>query len=192
MVDKITRGQLIACWRDVSNAGGAVGFPIPPVTNEQVIPAIEALIGSLDPTLNRLLLATVDQALAGWLLLVGNADIVTAHWARVLRVQTTPEHRGTGVGRALMSEVERQPGTTSHLTICTWSFAVVWAWSVSMRTADGARSAGGQRHCVLARANCATRCSCTYPSRDVVGLAVGRTASQHDRSVHRPVKVSDR
>jgi len=29
---------------------------------------VEALIGSLDPTLNRLLLAIVDQTLAGWLL----------------------------------------------------------------------------------------------------------------------------
>lgn len=107
MVDRITRDELLACWRDVSNAGGAVGFPILPVTNEQVLPAVEALIGSLNPTLNRLLLATVDQTLAGWLLLVGNADILTAHWARVLRVQTAPEHRGTGVGRALMNEVER-------------------------------------------------------------------------------------
>jgi GNAT superfamily N-acetyltransferase len=107
MVDNITRAQLLACWRDVSNAGGAVGFPLLPVTNEQVGPAIEALIGSLDPTLNRLLLATVDQALAGWLVLVGSADMLTAHWARVLRVQSAPEHRGTGVGRALMSEVER-------------------------------------------------------------------------------------
>jgi GNAT superfamily N-acetyltransferase len=107
MVDRITRAQLLTCWCHVSNAGGAVGFPILPVTDEQVMPAIEALIGSLDPTLNRLLLATVDQALAGWLVLVGNADILTAHWARVLRVQTAPELRGTGVGRALMSEVER-------------------------------------------------------------------------------------
>jgi GNAT superfamily N-acetyltransferase len=115
MVDKSMRDQLLACWRDVSNAGGAVGFPILPVTNEQVMPAIDALIGSLDPTLNRLLLATVDQTLAGWLLLVGNADILTAHWARVLRVQTAPGHRGTGVGRALMSEVERAARDDFHL-----------------------------------------------------------------------------
>ena len=107
MVDQITRDELLACWRDVSNAGGAVGFPILPVTNEKVLAATEALIGSLDPTLNRLLLATVDQTLAGWLLLMGNADNLTAHWARVLRVQTAPQHRGMGIGRALMSEVER-------------------------------------------------------------------------------------
>jgi GNAT superfamily N-acetyltransferase len=115
MVDEVTRAQLLSCWRDVSNAGGAVGFPLLPVTTEQVRPAIEALIGSLDPTLNRLLLATVDQSLAGWLILVGNANILTAHWARVGRVQTAPKHRGTGVGRALMSEVERAARDDLHL-----------------------------------------------------------------------------
>lgn len=74
MVDKTTQAQLLACWRDVSNAGGAVGFPILPVTDAQVRPALEALIGSLDPMLNCILLATVDQSLAGWLVLVGNAE----------------------------------------------------------------------------------------------------------------------
>jgi len=115
MVDSITRDQLLNCWRDVSNAGGAVGFPHLPVTTEQVIPAIEDLIGSLDPTLNELLVATVGQTLAGWLLLVGNADKLTAHWARVLRVQTAPEHRSTGIGRALMTEVERRARDDLHL-----------------------------------------------------------------------------
>ena len=107
MVDEIMQAQLLTCWRDVSNAGGAVGFPFLPVTTEQVRAAIDALIGSLDPSLNRILVATVDQRLAGWLVLVGNADTLTAHWARVLRVQTALEYRGAGVGRALMREVER-------------------------------------------------------------------------------------
>lgn len=38
MVDPVTRGQLLACWRDVSNAGGAVGFPFLPVDDEHVRP----------------------------------------------------------------------------------------------------------------------------------------------------------
>jgi GNAT superfamily N-acetyltransferase len=116
MVDETVRGQLLACWRDVSNAGGAVGFPLLPVTDAHVIPAVDALIGSLDPTLSRLLVATVDQALAGWLVLVGNANPLTAHWARVLRVQTSPEHRGTGVGRALMRDAERAARDDFQLT----------------------------------------------------------------------------
>jgi hypothetical protein len=50
MVDEIMQTQLLTCWRDVSNAGGAVGFPLVPVTTEQVRAAIDALIGSLDPS----------------------------------------------------------------------------------------------------------------------------------------------
>jgi GNAT superfamily N-acetyltransferase len=39
------REQLIACWTDVSNAGGAVGF-VPPVTMDDVSPvAVKALAG---------------------------------------------------------------------------------------------------------------------------------------------------
>ena len=115
MVDEVMQAQLLTCWRDVSNAGGAVGFPLLPVTTEQVRPAIEGLIASLDPSLNRILVAMVDQTLAGWLVLVGNTDTLTAHWARVLRVQTALEHRGIGVGRALMREVERAAGDDLQL-----------------------------------------------------------------------------
>jgi GNAT superfamily N-acetyltransferase len=49
--------------------------------------------------------ALVRRWPAGWL--VRNADTLTAHWARVLRVQTALGYRGAGVGRALMREVER-------------------------------------------------------------------------------------
>lgn len=115
-VDMATRSQLVSCWRDVSNAGGAVGFPIRPATDEQVVVAVEALVESLDPRLNRLLIATVDGVLAGWLVLAGNANILSAHWARVLRVQTAPEHRGTGVGRSLMDEVARAGRDEYQLT----------------------------------------------------------------------------
>jgi GNAT superfamily N-acetyltransferase len=107
MVDARTRHQLLNCWRDVSNAGGAVGFPFLPVDDAHVLPAVDALVDSLDAVLSRLLLATVDASLAGWLLLVGNASKVTAHWGRVLRVQTALAHRGTGIGRAMMAEVSR-------------------------------------------------------------------------------------
>ena len=106
-VDQQTREQLLSCWREVTNAGGAVGFPFPPVDDEHVRPVLEAMVGALAPTGDRLLLATVDGRLAGWLLLRLNAGALTRHWARVLRVQTALEHRGRGVGRALMGEVAR-------------------------------------------------------------------------------------
>ncbi len=107
MVDARTRHQLLNCWRDVSNAGGAVGFPFLPVEDAHVLPAVDAMVDSLDPLLSRLLLATVDESLAGWLLLVGNTSKLTAHWGRVMRVQTAIAHRGTGIGRIMMTEVSR-------------------------------------------------------------------------------------
>ena len=107
-MDRRTQDQLVACWREVTNAGGAVGFPFPPVDAEHVRPALEAMLEGLAPTGDRLLLASVDHGrLAGWLLLSLNAAAVTRHWAHVSRVQTTLQHRGRGVGRALMEEVAR-------------------------------------------------------------------------------------
>lgn len=106
-VGAATRDELLACWRDVSNAGGAVGFPFPPVDDAQVRPAVEAMVAALDPAGDRLLLARVDGTLAGWLVLVRNPSPLTAHWARVLRVQTALTHRGRGIGVALMEEVRR-------------------------------------------------------------------------------------
>ena len=107
MVDARTRHQLLSCWRDVSDAGGAVGFLFLPVEDAHVLPAVDAMVDSLDPLVNRLLLATVGESLAGWLLLAGNTSKVTAHWARVLRVQTAIAYRGTGIGRSIMTEVSR-------------------------------------------------------------------------------------
>lgn len=107
MVDPGVRKQLMQCWRDVSNAGGAAGFPFPPVSEEQVLASLDAMVESLNEPANRLLLATINGELAGWLFLAGNANELTAHWARVLRVQTAPNFRERGVGRALMEEVAR-------------------------------------------------------------------------------------
>ncbi|MBO0907474.1 GNAT family N-acetyltransferase [Arthrobacter sunyaminii] len=107
MVGPSIRNQLLKCWRDVSNTGGAVGFPFPPVADEQVLQSIDALVRSLDVAANRILIATLDGELAGWLLLAGNSSELTAHWARVLRVQTALDFRNCGVGRALMTEVAR-------------------------------------------------------------------------------------
>ena len=109
-VDEATFGALLACWRDVSNAGGAVGFAQLPVTDEQVRPVLAALVRSLDPAGARLLQASVEGRLAGWLVLAGNSDPMTAHWARVARVQTALDLRGLGIGRALMAEAARSAG----------------------------------------------------------------------------------
>ncbi len=110
-VDESSRAQLVRCWRDVSNAGGAVGFPRPPVSEGEVSVAVDALLARLRPGLEELLVVA-DEAdpdvVVGWLVLVGNESALTRHWARVLRVQSAPAARGRGVGRTLMAEVARR------------------------------------------------------------------------------------
>ncbi len=102
------RSDLTVCWRDVANSGGAVGFAeLLPVSAEDVAPVVEEIVAGLDPRLSRLLIATRDDDLAGWLLLTGNANPVIAHWGRVTRLQTALPARGAGVARALMSELHR-------------------------------------------------------------------------------------
>ncbi len=110
------RVALTACWRDVANAGGAVGFAEQvPVSDGDVGPVVDEVVAGLDPRLSRLLVAARGDALAGWLLLTGNADPVTAHWGHVSRVQTAPSARGTGVARALMAELHRSAGEDLRL-----------------------------------------------------------------------------
>ncbi|MGY2064610.1 N-acetyltransferase family protein [Blastococcus sp. SYSU DS0619] len=100
--------ELTTCWRDVANAGGAVGFAQRlPVADDVVRPVVDELVRALDARLRRLLVATRDGELAGWLVLTGNADPVVAHWGRVTHVQTALPARGSGVGGALVTEVAR-------------------------------------------------------------------------------------
>jgi GNAT superfamily N-acetyltransferase len=102
------RTSLTTCWRDVANAGGAVGFAeLLPVTDDDVAPVVEEMVAGLTARLSRLLVAVRGNALAGWLLLTGNANPVTAHWGRVTHLQTSVEARGTGVARELMTELHR-------------------------------------------------------------------------------------
>jgi GNAT superfamily N-acetyltransferase len=101
------RRALIDCWIEVANAGGAVGFPFPPVDAREVGPVADRLIADLDPDYNRVLLAEVGGVLAGWLNLSRPRDRVVPHWGTVKRVQTRPGFRGRGIGIGLMSEVRR-------------------------------------------------------------------------------------
>jgi len=101
------RDRLASCWLEVSNAGGAVGFPFLPVTADQVGAATDGLVGSLDPGATRLLVAEDGPALMGWLALERNRSPLTSHWARILRVQTSLAYRDRGVGRELMYEAAR-------------------------------------------------------------------------------------
>lgn len=96
------RQELIDCWITVSNAGGAVGFPFPPVDRTIVAPVADELIASLSPD-RRLLVAVLGDALAGWVHLHRSTKPVIAHWGWINHLQTLPAFRGQGIGGALMT-----------------------------------------------------------------------------------------
>jgi hypothetical protein len=72
--DAALRQELTGCWIAVTNAGGAAGFPFPPVDARQVAPAVEGIAGHLDPQRSRMLLARANGALAGWVHLSREPD----------------------------------------------------------------------------------------------------------------------
>lgn len=99
------RRDLTQCWTAVVNAGGAVvptDCPLPPVTEAALRPAVERITRGLSPDHSRLLLATVNGALAGWLLLRRETHPLATHCGVVNHVQTHVNFRGRGVGAAMM------------------------------------------------------------------------------------------
>ncbi|MFI9047068.1 GNAT family N-acetyltransferase [Streptomyces sp. NPDC053427] len=102
------RRELTNCWVTVSNAGGAVipaDFPLPPVSTRDVAPVVDQLVHGLDPQRRRLLVATVESALAGWLFLRRDEHPLVAHCGVVNHVQTHTRFRRLGIGAALMHRV---------------------------------------------------------------------------------------
>jgi GNAT superfamily N-acetyltransferase len=111
-VDDVLRRDLLSCWTDVTNAGGAVGF-VPPVTEDDVAPVLDRLLEGVHAGRDVLALLTVDGAPAGFATLVGSSSPLRRHWATVLRVQVHPSRQGGGLGRALMAgvhEIARERG----------------------------------------------------------------------------------
>ncbi|MEV6758609.1 GNAT family N-acetyltransferase [Streptomyces sp. NPDC051214] len=101
------RRALAECWVEVTNAGGAAGFPFPPVDVADVIPALDRIVDALSPDTSRRLTATADGALAGWLNVRRDRFDLIAHWGTLHHVQTRTAVRGRGIGLALMQEVRR-------------------------------------------------------------------------------------
>ncbi|MPZ93413.1 MAG: GNAT family N-acetyltransferase [Propionibacteriales bacterium] len=101
------RSDLVDCWVAVTNAGGAVGFPHPPVTHADVHPAVKSLAGELSARTCILFRATQDETLLGWVVLSRADSPLVGHWGLVQRLQTDPRHRGRGIGAALMQAAEQ-------------------------------------------------------------------------------------
>ena len=101
------RQDIIACWISVSNAGGAAGFPFPPVDASIVAPVADDLIAGPSPDRSGLIVARVGDALAGWAHLQRHPDPPIAHWGTIGHLQTLPAFRGQGVGSALMTSARQ-------------------------------------------------------------------------------------
>jgi GNAT superfamily N-acetyltransferase len=114
-VSPVLRRQLVDCWVAVTNAGGAVGFPFPPVDEATVAPAADDLIAGLDPHLRRLLVAVRNDRLAGWVSIRREANPLITHWGTISRLQADPAFRGQGIGSALMSKARQVARDEMHL-----------------------------------------------------------------------------
>lgn len=98
------RTALAACWTEVSDAGGAAGFPFPPVDPAEVAAAVDRIVTGLDPARSRLVVATVGGAVAGWLNLRRDPHPLVAHWGTLHHVQTRLQVRGRGIGAGLVRQ----------------------------------------------------------------------------------------
>jgi GNAT superfamily N-acetyltransferase len=103
-VDDTLREALLACWTDVVNSGGAVGF-VPPVTPDDVAPLLDASVLPVHDGRDALCLLEVDGEPAGFAFLEANDSPLRRHWCTVHRVQVHPSRQGGGLGRALMRGV---------------------------------------------------------------------------------------
>ena len=97
--------DLRRCWLDVSNAGGAVGFPFLPVSDEEMDSAMQRLVDDVATGTVALFVAESGTELIGWVSLRLNRSGLTCHWATVERLQSRPESRDRGVGSKLMYAV---------------------------------------------------------------------------------------
>jgi GNAT superfamily N-acetyltransferase len=146
------RQELIDCWITVSNAGGAVGFPFPPVDATTVAPVADRLIAGLDPGCSRLLIARTGDTLAGWVHLHREPYPVIAHWGTIGHLQTLPACRGQGIGGALMAHARRvgraemgleqlrlaaRGGTGLERFYDKLGWTVIGRWPAALRLAPG-------------------------------------------------------
>ncbi|MEV0375773.1 GNAT family N-acetyltransferase [Streptomyces sp. NPDC050636] len=99
------RQALIECWIEVTNAGGAAGFPFPPIDASKVALAVDSLVAGLAPETSRLVVASINGNLVGWLNVRRDPFELIAHWGTLHHVQTRTSLRGRGIGAALINHV---------------------------------------------------------------------------------------
>jgi GNAT superfamily N-acetyltransferase len=98
------RAEVLACWVDVTNAGGAVGF-VAPVAAADIEPTARRMFDRLHPEgEDRLLVMRAGERLAGWLVFESRHHVLSTHWRTLKRVQVHPSLQRRGLGAALMRE----------------------------------------------------------------------------------------
>lgn len=97
------RDGVIALWKDVSNAGGAVGF-VPPVTAEEIRPEWLRHLTAVAQGRTRLLVGRDEEGeIAATAFLTFNSHRLMTHWIWLYTVMVHPRHQGKGYGRDLMA-----------------------------------------------------------------------------------------
>ncbi|MEU6932341.1 GNAT family N-acetyltransferase [Streptomyces sp. NPDC046385] len=116
------RDGVLDLWADVSHAGGAVGF-VPPVTREEIRPALLTHLVGMARGTTRLLVGRVNEGpegtegaegageVAATAFFTYNSHPLMTHWVWLYTVMVHPRHQGKGYGLDLMAAVERAART---------------------------------------------------------------------------------
>ena len=118
------RAEIVACWTDVTNAGGSVGF-VPPVAMDDVVPDAMRALAGVAAGRDRLVIGrerargtrldeqvteagdSVGGQLAALAFMTDEQSELTDHWRNIKKVMVHPDFQGRGYGTLLMAEVER-------------------------------------------------------------------------------------
>ncbi|MDQ3956930.1 MAG: GNAT family N-acetyltransferase [Actinomycetota bacterium] len=140
-------------WVDVSNAGGAVGFPPPPpeITPADVAPVAESTFRRIRDGDDHLVVAYDSDAIVGFAFLEHRPGPLFRHWATIKRLQVHPARQGRGLGTALLlatHDLARSIGLEQlHLTVRggtgTESFYASHGYELLARIPDAIRIAPG-------------------------------------------------
>ena len=114
-LDAPLREELTTCWVDVTNAGGAVGFPHPPVDAAKVAAAVDELAARVESGRCALVIAHDDAGVCGWVVLERNTFSLTTHWAWVRRLQTHPRRQRQGIASGLLRRLENLARDEWHM-----------------------------------------------------------------------------
>ncbi|MDQ3982091.1 MAG: GNAT family N-acetyltransferase [Actinomycetota bacterium] len=108
-LDEATTRRLVEVWVDVSNSGGAVGFPPPPpdVTYEDVAPVADSAFRAVHEGRDHLVAAYDAGEIVGFAVLEHRPGPLFRHWATVKRLQVHPDSQGRGIGTELLRACHR-------------------------------------------------------------------------------------